>query len=76
IGQAATLVTPRAGFREGQKVTLVTAARTHKVQLTRRVSYTGSYNQFEFKQIRELGDVLAEREKNIADGDDSNWTTL
>lgn len=76
IGQPPTLLTPRAGFRVRQKVTLVTAEETHKVQLTALASYTGSYSQFEFKQIRELGDVLAEEDNEITGGSDSLWTTI
>ena len=76
VGQPPTLLTPRAGFRVRQRLTLVTAEETQTVQLTELISYTGSYSQFEFKPIRELGDVLAEENNELTGGDDSLWTTL
>ncbi len=75
IGQQPTLLTPRAGFRVRQKVTLVTADETLTVHLTELVSYTGSYSQFQFKPVRELGDVLAEDNNELTGGTDSLWTT-
>ena len=46
------------------------------MQLTRQVDATGSYAQFEFKVIRELGDMLNEQDNSDANRNDSSlWTT-
>jgi hypothetical protein len=77
VGQPQTLITPRANFRTGQKVTILKRSEHLTVQLTQLVDATGSYAQFEFKVIRELGDILAEQGSGLGNDDDSSlWTTL
>ena len=60
VGQPHTLITPRAGFKERQKVTLRNSVEARTIQLLRHITSTGSFEQFEFRYIKELGDVLAE----------------
>ena len=60
VAQPQTLITPHTGFKERQKITLGTSAGEHSIQLLRHIASTGSYCQFEFREIKELGDVLAD----------------
>ncbi|RLQ23517.1 GTPase [Seongchinamella sediminis] len=60
VGQPQTLITPRAGFRERQKVSLLRKGERFLVQLTHQVSATASYAQFDFRYIKQLDEVLAE----------------
>lgn len=76
IGQPDTLITPRAGFKENQKLTLANHAEQCSVQLLRQVSYTGSLVQYEFRYIKTLGDVLAESGDGKSAGYESLWSNL
>ena len=77
VGQPHTLVTPRAGFRERQKALLVNSQEQFSIQLTRQIAATGSFAQFEFKRIKELGDVLAENRDGQPGTDfDSVWSNI
>jgi hypothetical protein len=77
IGQASTLITPRTGFKEKQKVQLVKASEKFSVQLTRQVAATPGYAQFEFKYIKLLGDIIAENKSGtIQPTYDSMWKNL
>jgi hypothetical protein len=60
VGQPQTLITPRAGFKERQKVTLGNSGEAVVVQLLRHIASTGSFSQFEFTNVKEMGDILAE----------------
>ncbi len=60
VGQPQTLITPRTGFKERQKVTLGTSAESMTIQLLRHIASTGSFSQFEFNNAKELADVLAD----------------
>lgn len=60
VGQPQTLITPRTGFKERQKVTLGNSKEAVSIQLLRHIASTGSFSQFEFTNAREVGDVLAE----------------
>lgn len=60
VGQPHTLITPRAGFREQQKITLVRNEETFHIQLSRQVAATASFIQFDFRYIQELGDMLSQ----------------
>lgn len=75
IGQPASLVTPKIPFRQGHKVLLVQQGRQKTVLLTRLVSTTGAFNQFEFEVIEKS---LQERvEGSDRDQDfDSLWDSL
>ncbi len=57
VGQPNTLITPRVGFKERQKVTLVRGGEEAYIQLFKKVSSTAAYNQFEFRYIQQLEEV-------------------
>jgi cyclic-di-GMP-binding protein len=77
VAQPQTLITPRTGFKERQKITLASGAETSLIQLLRHVASTGSYSQFEFCRIKELGDVLASNALGSAGGEfDSVWSHI
>jgi hypothetical protein len=77
VGQPQTLITPRTGFKERQKITLGAGPESSSIQLLRHVASTGSFSQFEFCQIKELGDVLATNGRGLASGEfDSVWSHI
>jgi hypothetical protein len=77
VGQPQTLITPRTSFKERQKVTLGTSSEACSIQLLRHITSTGSFSQFEFCQIKELGDVLADNGHGQAGGEfDSLWSNI
>ena len=77
MGQPHTLVTPRAGFREQQKLTLMREGETFHVQLMRQVAATSCFAQFDFRYVRELGDVIAEDHSDPLNASyDSLWTNI
>jgi hypothetical protein len=77
IGQPSTLITPRAGFRERQKIILLRHGEEFFIQLMRQVAITGAFVQFEFRYIKQLGEVLAEDKTRPRDtGFDSLWTNI
>lgn len=51
IGQAATLLTPSACFHVGDKIMLSYLNDKVKAKLTKRISFTASYNQFLFERL-------------------------
>ncbi len=77
VGQPPTLITPRAGFRERQKIVLCKHGEEFYIQLTRQVAITGAFVQFEFRYIKQLGEVLAEDKNRPRDTSfDSLWTNI
>jgi len=77
VDQPPTIITPRAGFRERQKIVLVRHDEEFFIQLTRQVSITGAFVQFEFRYIKQLGEVLAEDKSRPRDTVfDSLWTNI
>ncbi|MCB1705308.1 MAG: hypothetical protein KDI17_10620 [Halioglobus sp.] len=77
VGQPQTLITPRTGFKERQKVTLGTSSEACSIQLLRHIASTGSFSQFEFCHIKELGDVLADNGHGQVGGEfDSLWSHI
>lgn len=77
VGQPHTLITPRTGFRERQKVSLLRQGEKFLVQLTRQVSATGSYAQFDFRYIKQLDEVLAQDKSGPLDASyDSLWSNI
>ena len=77
VGQPDTLLTPRVGFRERQKITLLREGEQLHVQLLRQVASTGSYSQFEFRYIKQLGDMIAEDKSGPLDASyDSVWSNI
>jgi len=59
-GTPQTLITPRLGFKEFQKISLVQGNQSHYAQLQRQVSSTPSYSQFAFRYMQQLKDVMAD----------------
>jgi hypothetical protein len=49
ISRPATLITPRLPFQEGNKVQINLHGDEHRAVLTRRLTSTGSFNQFEYR---------------------------
>tara|TARA_R110002110_G_scaffold205066_7_gene417189 strand:- start:335870 stop:337705 length:1836 start_codon:yes stop_codon:yes gene_type:complete len=77
VGQPHTLITPRAGFREQQKITLVREGEEFHIQLLRQVAATGSFAQFDFRYIKQLGEVLAEEQRKVPPSAyDSVWDEI
>ncbi len=79
IGQPATLITPRLPFQVGHKCVLNKKGRDSKVQLSRRVSATGSFSQFEINFLSQgMQQVQNELKASKASEDDfdSLWPTL
>ena len=77
VGHPHTLLTPKVGFRERQKITLVRKGEKLSVQLLRQVASTGSYSQFDFRYIKLLGDVIAEDKSGPLDASyDSLWSNI
>jgi len=77
VGQPSTLMTPRASFRERQRITLASGTETRTVQLQRQIASTASYAQFEFRFIEELGDVLSRSQRGRLDtAFDSLWSNI
>jgi hypothetical protein len=77
VGQPDTLLTPRVGFRERQKITLLRKGEKLNVQLMRLIASTGSYSQFEFRPIKLLGDMIAEDKSGPLDASyDSLWSNI
>ena len=77
VGQPHTLITPRAGFREQQKVTLLREGEEYLVQLQRLVMVTGSFARFDFRYIKQLEEVMAEdRSWPLEATYDSVWSNI
>jgi hypothetical protein len=77
VGQAPTLILPRAGFRERQKISLVKQGEEIFIQLLRQVAITSSFVQFEFRYVKQLGEILAEDKSRPRDSSfDSLWTNI
>ncbi len=77
VGQPHTLITPKAGFRERQKITLIRDGEEFYIQLLRQVSATGSFTQFDFRYIKQLGEVAAEDKSGpLGSPFDSLWSKL
>jgi hypothetical protein len=77
VGQPHTLITPRAGFRERQKITLSNGDEEFFIQLSRQVTATASFAQFDFRYIKQLGEMLAEDKSFPVDAVyDSLWNKI
>ena len=77
VGQPNTLITPRVGFKERQKVTLVRGGAESYIQLFKKVSSTAAYNQFEFRYIQQLDEVAARDRAEVVDTQFSSiWNEL
>jgi len=77
VGQPHTLITPRAGFRERQKIILQRGGEQFYIQLLRQIAVTGAFAQFDFRYIKQLGEVLAEdKTRPQSESFDSLWTNI
>ena len=76
VGQPHTLITPRVGFRERQKISLISAGEEYSIQLLRQIAATGSFAQFDFRYIKELGDVLADDIAGHLGSYESMWNKI
>ncbi|GAB3284710.1 GTPase [Parahaliea aestuarii] len=79
VGKPHTLVTPRTGFHERQRVVLLGDGEEFLVQLLRQVSASSSYSQFDFRYIRELeksSSAVAEEITMPRSPFDSLWSQL
>lgn len=79
VGKPHTLITPRAGFRERQKVVLLREGEEFLIQLQRQVGATASYSQFDFRYIRELdqqSSAVAEEVELPRPAFDSLWSEI
>lgn len=77
VGQPSTLISPRAGFRERQKIVLLRDGEETFIQLTRQVAMTGAFAQFEFRYLKQLGELLAEDKSRPRDTTfDSLWSNI
>jgi hypothetical protein len=77
VGQPSTLITPRVGFKERQKVTLIRGGEESYIQLFKKVSSTAAYNQFEFRDIQQLDEVAARDKTEVINTQfDSLWNNL
>jgi len=77
FGQPNTLITPRIGFRERQKITLSNGIESHDIKLLLNIDSGVTFEQFQFSDTRALGDVLAEGKQGELDGYcDSIWSKI
>lgn len=77
VGQPQTLLTPKASFKERQRVTLIEGKHAQTITLVRQVAATAGFAQFEFTQTRELGDLLSEGEHDPTGSPfDSLWSNI
>jgi len=77
VGQPHTLITPRAGFKERQKITLIRDGEELFIQLLRQIATTGSFTQFDFRYIRQLSEVIAEDKSSHPEtAYDSLWSKI
>jgi hypothetical protein len=77
VGQPHTLVTPRAGFREQQKVILVRDGEEFLIQLQRQISTTENFTQFDFRYIKQVNQIIAEdKSSNVHSDFDSVWDNI
>ena len=77
VGQPNTLITPRVGFKERQKVTLIRGGEESYIQLFKKVSSTAAYNQFEFRYIQQLDEVAARDKSDVINTQfESLWNNI
>jgi len=77
VGQPNTLITPRVGFKERQKVTLIRGGVETYIQLFKKLSSTAAYNQFEFRDIQQLDEVAARDKSDVINTQfESLWNNI
>ncbi|MDX1298769.1 MAG: molecular chaperone [Pseudomonas sp.] len=55
ISRPASLITARLPFQEGNKVSINLNGSEHRAVLSRRQTSTGSFNQFEYRGVEQIG---------------------
>lgn len=78
IAQPATLILPRMPFRTGNKIELLHANDSGRQQLTKRITSTNSFSQFQFRNsgVKPSPQAL-QQDENLKDDDfDSLWNKL
>ncbi len=55
ISRPASLITARLPFQEGNKVSINLNGNEHRAVLSRRQTSTGSFNQFEYRGVEQIG---------------------
>lgn len=65
VAQPPTLITPRSGFREGQKLTLVRHGESKNIRLQRQVAATATYSQFEFREAGNPAQAKVKEEREL-----------
>jgi hypothetical protein len=77
VGQPHTLITPRAGFKERQKVILVREGEEFLIQLQRQISTTENFAQFDFRYIKQAEQVVVEdKSSKLHSAFDSLWNNI
>lgn len=76
IGRPATLITPTLTFRAGYKVGLNVDATEVKISLSRQVSSTPSFSQFEFNQLHKPGAGPDDTRGLQVSGDDEDFDSI
>ncbi len=76
VGQPDTLITPRAGFKERQKVTLVKDGEEQYIQLNRQLTATAAFAQYDFKTIKHLEEVASDNFSPTDSEFESVWTQI
>ena len=77
VDEPNTLLTPRIGFREHQKLTLDNCAERHNILLLPHRASRGTFDQFQFRYTKSLGDVLAESQQGqLSVYYDSLWSKI
>ena len=77
VGQSHTMLTPRAGFKDMQKITLLREGEEFLIQLQQPVAVTGSFARFGFRYIKQLEEVVAEDLTGVPDSAyDSVWSSI
>ncbi|MAC35064.1 MAG: GTPase [Haliea sp.] len=79
VGQPNTLITPRSGFREGQKLRLERHGEELRIRLQRQLAATATFSQFDYRVLRESHrDEAGEADRQTLPGSPfkSLWTDI
>lgn len=77
VGQPNTLITPRVGFKDRQKVTLILNGEESYIQLNKKIAATATYNQFEFRKLQHLETVAAQDKSDVINTEfESLWNNI
>lgn len=77
VGQPNTLITPRVGFKDRQKVSLILNGEESYIQLNKKIASTATYNQFEFRKLQHLEAVAAQDKSDVINTEfESLWNNI